>query len=135
MRFKSDGFERENDIIAVQMKLSQTIRVGAEARLYPVSIRAGFTYSGSPYKNLTVERVSQSVPGDKVWVTLPQGTGNTIGFSAGLGYSIGNFLTIDASYVNSSYKTYTYLYEPILINPVENKVSASYISLGATFRF
>lgn len=135
MRFKSDGFERENDIIADQMKLSQTIRVGAEARLYPVSIRAGFTYSGSPYKNLTVERVSQSVPGDKVWVTLPQGTGNTIGFSAGLGYSIGNFLTIDASYVNSSYKTYTYLYEPILINPVENKVSASYISLGATFRF
>lgn len=135
MRFKSDGFEQENDIIANQMKLSQTFRVGAEARFYPVSIRAGFSYIGSPYKDLTVERVSQVIPGNKTLVTLPQGTGNTIGFSAGLGYSIGNFLTIDASYVNSSYKTYTYLYEPKLIDPIENKVSASYVSLGATFRF
>lgn len=135
MRFKTESLKDRNNVISNQMKISQTLRVGAEARLYPVSIRAGFSYIGSPYKDLTVERVSQSVPGDKVWVTLPQGTGNTIGFSAGLGYSIGNFLTIDASYVNSSYKTYTYLYEPILINPVENKVSASYVSLGATFRF
>lgn len=135
MRFKTNGLKDQNNLIANQMKISQTVRVGAEARLYPVSIRAGFSYIGSPYKDLTVERVSQSVPGEKTWVTLPQGTGNTIGFSAGLGYSIGNFLTIDASYVNSSYKTYTYLYEPKLINPIENKVSASYVSLGATFRF
>ncbi len=135
MRFKTESLKDRNNIIADQMKIAQTLRVGAEARLYPVSIRAGFSYIGSPYKDLTVERVSQSAPGENIWVTLPQGTGNTIGFSAGLGYSIGNFLTIDASYVNSSYKTYTYLYEPELINPIENKVSASYVSLGATFRF
>lgn len=135
MRFKTEGLKSQNADIADRMKLSQTIRVGAEARLYPVSIRAGFSYVGSPYKTLLVERVSQTIPGDKVWVNRPQGTGDTIGFSAGLGYSIGNFLTIDASYVNSSYKTYTYLYEPKLIDPIENKVSASYVALGATFRF
>lgn len=135
MRFKTNGFEGQNNIIADQMKISQTIRVGAEARLYPVSIRAGFSYISSPYRDLTVERVSQTIPGNRYQATLPQGTGNTLGFSAGLGYSIGNFLTIDASYVNSSYKTYTYLYEPKLIDPIENKVSASYVALGATFRF
>ena len=135
MRFKSEGFEAENAIIADQMKIAQTLRVGAEARLYPVSIRAGFNYSTSPYKSLTVKRVSQQIPDQFTPVTLPQGTGDTFGFSAGVGYSVGNFLTIDATYVNSSYKTYTYLYEPKLTDPVENKIASHYVALGATFRF
>ena len=67
-------------------------------------------------------------------MTLPQGVGDTIGFSAGLGYSVGNFLTIDAAYVNSSATTYHYLYEPALVDAAKNKISSSYISLGVTFR-
>ena len=134
MRFKSDGFRTENNIIANQMKIAGTVRVGAEARLYPVSIRAGFNYSSSPYKDLVVQRVDQLAPGFTD-VVLPQGTGDTFGFSAGLGYSIGNFLTIDATYVNSSYKMYTYVYEPKLVDPVENKITANYVAVGATFRF
>ena len=135
MRFKSEGFEAENDIIAQQMKIAQTLRVGAEARLYPVSIRAGFNYSTSPYKDLTIERVSQYDPDRFSATTLPQGTGDTFGFSASIGYSIGDFLTIDATYVSSSYKTYTYLYEPKLTDAVATKIQANYAALGATFRF
>lgn len=134
MRFKNPGFERENEIIKDQMKISQTLRVGAEARLYPLTLRAGFSYISSPYKDVTVTRVSQSVPGTQGYVTLPQGVGDTIGFSAGLGYSVGNFLTIDAAYVNSSATTYHYLYEPALVDAAKNKISSSYISLGVTFR-
>ena len=58
-----------------------------------------------------------------------------MGFSAGAGYSFGNFLTIDLTYVNNSYKTYTYLYEPQLTDPIENDITAQYVAIGATLRF
>ena len=58
-----------------------------------------------------------------------------MGFSAGVGYSIGNFLTLDATYVHSSYKMYSYLYEPKLTEPVKNNITAGYVAIGATFRF
>ena len=135
MRFKSSGFEAENQIIADQMQIAHTVRVGAEVRLFPVSLRAGFNYSSSPYKDLMVQRVSQAVAGQYIYPTLPQGTGDTMGFSAGAGYSIGNFLTIDLTYVNNSYKTYTYLYEPQLTDPIENDITAQYVAIGATLRF
>ena len=135
MRFKSSGFEAENQIIADQMQIAHTVRVGAEVRLFPVSLRAGFNYSSSPYKDLVVQRVSQAVAGQYIYPTLPQGTGDTMGFSAGAGYSIGNFLTIDLTYVNNSYKTYTYLYEPQLTDPIENDITAQYVAIGATLRF
>lgn len=135
MRFKSSGFEAENQIIADQMQIAHTVRVGAEVRLFPVSLRAGFNYSSSPYKDLVVQRVSQAVAGQYIYPTLPQGTGDTMGFSAGAGYSIGNFLTIDLTYVNNSHKTYTYLYEPQLTDPIENDITAQYVAIGATLRF
>ena len=135
MRFKSSGFEAENQIIADQMQIAHTVRVGAEVRLFPVSLRAGFNYSSSPYKDLVVQRVSQAVAGQYIYPTLAQGTGATMGFSAGAGYSIGNFLTIDLTYVNNSYKTYTYLYEPHLTDPIENDITAQYVAIGATLRF
>ena len=135
MRFKDEWFRSENNIIAQQMQIAHTVRVGGELRLYPVSIRAGFNYSSSPYKDLILETASQTIPGGKDYAVRPQGVGATMGFSAGVGYSIGNFLTLDATYVHSSYKMYSYLYEPKLTEPVKNNITAGYVAIGATFRF
>ncbi|MDD4819572.1 MAG: outer membrane protein transport protein [Flavobacteriales bacterium] len=134
MRFKDDGFSAENEIIKNQMQICHTVRVGGELRFYPVSIRAGFNYISSPYKNVTVNRVSQNVAGQYDSVSLPQGTGETMNASFGVGYNADENITIDLTYVGSKNTSYQYLYKPLLTNPMKNERMSHYIALGVTFR-
>lgn len=136
MRFRDDHyFDYENEIIKEQMCLSQTLRIGGELRLYPVSIRAGFNYISSPYKDLTVERVSQSGPQGREYIDLPQGVGNTINATLGIGVNIGKNFSLDATYAGSKYTTYHYLYSPTLTDAVERDVFSHHIAVGFTWRF
>ena len=135
MRFKDDIFAAENRIIEQQMQICHTIRVGGELRLYPVSIRAGFNYISSPYKDLTVNRVSQSSPtGGQQTLSLPQGVGETMNASLGLGYNFDENISLDLTYVGSMSTAYQYLYKPQLTNAVKNNMTSHYIALGVTFR-
>ncbi len=102
------------------------MRVGAEARLYPLTLRAGFSYISSPYKDVTVTKgIAVSARHSRLRDTA-SGRRRYDRFSAGLGYSVGNFLTIDAAYVNSSATTYHYLYEPALVDAAKEQDISSY---------
>ena len=136
MQFKDDHyFDYENEIIRDQMKICHTVRVGGEIRLYPVSIRAGFNYISSPYKNVEVERVSQHSAGGKERVSLPQGVGDTMNASMGIGVNIGKSITIDATYLGSKTTRYQYLYSPVLTDAVQNDILSHHIAIGASWKF
>ena len=136
MRFRDDPyFDYENQIIKEQMQLCQTLRIGGELRLYPVSIRAGFNYITSPYKDVTVERVSQSSPQGREYINLPQGVGETMNLSMGIGVNLGEYFTVEATYMGSKYSSYQYLYSPTLTDAVKRDILSHHIGIGATFRF
>lgn len=136
MRFRDDPyFDYENQIIKEQMQLCQILRIGGELRLYPVSIRAGFNYITSPYKDVTVERVSQSSPQGREYINLPQGVGETMNLSMGIGVNLGEYFTVEATYMGSKYSSYQYLYSPTLTDAVKRDMLSHHIAIGATFRF
>lgn len=72
------AFAIQNDLISNTLKSVSTFKVGGEYRIEGLSIRGGFNYEESPYKN-------KSVLGDRQ------------GFSTGLGYNFGNY-TFDVAY-------------------------------------
>ena len=116
------------------MKICHTLRVGGEIRLYPVSIRAGFNYISSPYKNVEVKRVSQHSANGKERLSLPQGVGDTMNASMGIAVNIGS-ITIEATYLGSKTTRYQYLYSPVLTEAVQNDILSHHIAIGATWRF
>jgi len=70
-KFTSSGFGQANQQINDLLKAVSTYRLGGEYRWKDLSLRAGFRYEESPYKNNTI--------------------GNLRGYSAGLGYNFGAF--------------------------------------------
>lgn len=95
MRYKFDnGFENESDAVNTIIKNTYTdalnIRVGAEAKLKDLSLRAGYGYYGSPYAS-----------------TVANGARTQL--SAGLGYRTNTwFLDIAYVYAHQSYKDLPY---------------------------
>lgn len=76
-----------NNVIKSTYKAASNFRIGAEARVLDnFSVRAGFGYYGSPYKNSSSNT-------------------NLINLSLGLGYRFGNFFT-DLAFVHSVYDQY-----------------------------
>tara|TARA_R110002072_G_scaffold302780_1_gene488670 strand:+ start:14864 stop:16375 length:1512 start_codon:yes stop_codon:yes gene_type:complete len=71
-------FANENTTIENQLAGASTFRLGGEYRLSQLSLRGGYSYAQSPYKNGTT-------------------IGDTSGFSLGLGYDFGNY-NFDVSY-------------------------------------
>lgn len=76
-KFTSDGFAPVNQDISDNLQAVSTFRAGGEYRLDNLSLRAGFRYETSPYKDNTL--------------------GDLQGYSAGLGYDFGS-LAIDFGY-------------------------------------
>lgn len=72
------AFVAQNNLISSTLKSVSTFKVGGEYRIERLSIRGGFNYEESPYKD-------KSVLGDRQ------------GFSAGLGYNFGNY-AFDVAY-------------------------------------
>lgn len=79
--YKSSGYGAINNELSNSLDMASTIRVGAEYRIKQVSIRAGYRYEESPYKN------SRTI-------------GDLNGASGGLGYSFG------ASRIDLAYSWY-----------------------------
>ena len=76
------GYTDLNDSISDEMKAASTYRLGGEYRISNFSLRAGYRFEETPFKDSFV--------------------GDLTGYSAGLGYSFGNF-NVDLAYSNASY--------------------------------
>ncbi len=76
-KFTSGRFDAENQEIKDELQAVSTFRVGGEYKIKDFSLRAGYRYEETPYKNKMI--------------------GNLIGYSAGLGYNFGG-VQIDFAY-------------------------------------
>ncbi|HLS29395.1 MAG TPA: hypothetical protein VK021_00920 [Flavobacteriaceae bacterium] len=76
-KFTSSGFGSANREISDRLRAVSTFRAGGEYRIKNFSVRGGFRYEESPYKDNSI--------------------GNLRGYSAGLGYNFGGF-QIDLAY-------------------------------------
>lgn len=70
-KFTSNGFSAVNQEIGERLQAVSTFRAGGEYKIKKFSIRGGFRYEESPYKDNTI--------------------GDLRGYSAGLGYNFGSF--------------------------------------------
>ncbi len=103
-----------NKFYDAEMKAASELRIGAEYRIKQVSLRAGYRYEESPYKNIKY-------------------SGDLNSFSAGIGFEFGNS-RLDLAYTHSArdYKTSVLdmkvnnLYDNATWKMKENWVSLSY---------
>ncbi len=73
-----------NNLIGEEMQAASTYRIGGEYRISNFSLRAGYRFEESPFKN-------------------ESNVGDLTGYTGGLGYSFGNF-NIDLAYSYANYK-------------------------------
>jgi long-subunit fatty acid transport protein len=114
LRAKDYQFFEENNAIAEMYRPTSNIRVGAEVKLAPVSIRAGYQLNFSPYAD------------DK-------NDGQRMAFSGGLGLRDKSYF-IDLGYVYSKLSEDYYMY-PSVSGPVVNNFSNHNIVLTLGFKF
>ncbi len=114
LRSTSDNFSDANDAISKLYTSTSNIRVGAEVKLAPLSIRAGYQLSFSPY-------------------TSEVNDGKRMAFSGGLGLRDKSYF-IDLGYVYSKQTEDYYLYSSVP-TPVVNKFSNHNIVLTLGFKF
>ena len=105
-----------NSTIRAKYTSAGNLRVGGEARLDPISIRAGYALYGSPFnggENKGAKRTS---------------------YTAGVGFRENNYF-IDFAYVLTKYTEYNYLYDSSNISPVKNDHKSSSFMLTFGLRF
>ena len=111
----SSSFYDLNNTINNTLKGASAFKVGAEYRINQLSLRGGFHYEESPYKNAEI-------------------VGDLIGFSLGTGYNFGRF-TCDLAYSRSEQERNQQLYSVGLTDVA--KISSIYnnfvLSLGFSF--
>lgn len=112
---KDPFFRNLNTNIENTLKGVSEYRAGGEYRLNELSLRGGFHYQESPYKNTEV-------------------VGELIGFSVGAGYNFGSF-TGDLAYSRSEQKRNQQLYSIGLTDTAEiNSIYSNFVlSLGFNF--
>ena len=112
---KTESYFDQNTIIQNSLKPATNLRIGAELKLNPFSIRSGFNYQGDPYKNNTLD-------------------GSRKNYSFGAGIREENYF-LDFGYVLSNYSSLNYLYDKTLINPanIKNTNHNFLITLGLNF--
>ncbi|MEJ1222799.1 OmpP1/FadL family transporter [Sediminicola sp. 1XM1-17] len=109
------AFQSENAFIANELGGVSTLRLGGEYRLDQVSLRAGYRYEQSPYKNgFTV--------------------GDLNGYSAGIGYNFGGS-RLDLAYNKSEQDMDQQLYSTGLVTPASINNRNTNITLGYTLNF
>lgn len=105
-------FMFQNNLMAENLKAASTYRVGGEYRIENWSLRGGYRFEESPYKN-------ESTIGDLT------------GYSAGLGYNFGN-IKLDVAYDNASRTDNPQLYQVGLTNTagIDRDFSSVILSLS-----
>lgn len=106
-------FTHQNDLISENLQATSAFKVGGEYRIQEWSLRAGYRYEQSPYKNETT-------------------IGNLDGYSAGLGYNFGN-IKLDLAYDNASRTDNPQLYQVGLTNSAQVKRDFSNVILSLSF--
>jgi len=116
MKFKPEddiNFQDLNNSISDNMKAASTYKVGGEYRIADFSLRAGYRFEESPFKN--ENRV-----------------GNLTGYSGGIGYSFGS-INLDLAYSNANYEEGSPVYNVGLTDSVNIDRDLSKIVLSLTF--
>lgn len=108
-------FSEQNALISDILTTSSTYRIGGEVRLNEFSLRGGYRFHESPYKNNSI-------------------VGDLYGYSLGIGYKFGNAsldFTYDGFHQNTSYQ----LYETGLTNRAnfDNRNNNFTLSLNVIF--
>lgn len=99
IHFRSDYLKAENDIITSELTDTNAIRLGGEYRIRRMSLRAGYRYEQSPYKNTKY-------------------IGDLNGYSFGLGYAFSG-LRFDVSYDVTKQTNQYQIYESVITTPVK----------------
>jgi hypothetical protein len=95
---------------------ASNLRVGAELKLFPFSVRLGYQYYGNPYSSSSGNSSMRQA------------------FSGGFGVKI-NRCFIDLAYVLTEYNENYYLYDPSLVNAAtfKNSISDVVVTFGVNF--
>ena len=105
-------FASQNDIMSNTLKGASTYRVGGEYKIKQVSLRGGYRFEESPYKNDTFY-------------------GNLNGYSAGLGYNFGNVkLDLAYDYAQRDYNQQLYAVGLTDAAQIDSKNSNFSLTLG-----
>ena len=112
---KSENYFDQNANIQNNLKPTGNLKIGAEWKLNPFSIRSGFNYLGNPYKNSSINGIRKN-------------------YSFGVGIREENYF-LDFGYVLSEFSSIHYLYDKNLVNPVniENKSHNFLMTIGINF--
>lgn len=110
------NFSDANNAIKSKYNSTNNIRLGAEMRFDPITVRAGYAVMGSPFKNATgVNGIRKN-------------------YSFGLGYRTDTYF-IDLAYVFSQYQENYYLYDASLVNAVKTKSNATSVMVTMGIRY
>ncbi len=109
------SFASQNNLISNELGAVSTYRVGGEIRFDQVSLRAGYRFEQSPYKNA---------------VTI----GDLTGYSAGIGYNFGGS-RLDLAFSRSEQDVNQLLFDTGLTTPVFLNNINTNITLGYTMNF
>lgn len=106
-------FMFQNGIISEELKAVSSYRVGGEYRINNLSLRGGYRFEESPYKNEAT-------------------IGELTGYSAGLGFNFGN-VKLDLAYSNASRTDNPQLYSVGLTNSANIQRDLSSVILSLSF--
>jgi len=115
LRSSSYKFFEENDAVQNNYRAQSNIRLGAEVRLEPISIRGGYGIFGSPY-NAGINDAERTT------------------MSFGIGFREKDYY-MDIAYLYSKATEKYYLYNPLLVKPVSNNFVTSTIMLTLGVKF
>jgi len=107
------GFSNLNTSISENLQATSAFKIGGEYRIKEWSLRGGYRYEQSPYKNEST-------------------VGNLNGYSAGVGYNFGN-IKLDLAYDNASRTDNPQLYQVGLTNAAQVKRDFSNVALSLSF--
>ena len=107
------AFQQLNNQISSEMKAASTYKIGGEYRIQNLSLRAGYSYEESPFKD-------------------ESRFGSKDGYSGGLGYNFGNF-NLDLAYNYLRYTENTPLYTVGLTNRASIERNLSNLTLSLNF--
>ena len=110
-----DDFSSANKVIQSDYSSASNIRIGTEWRFEPFSVRAGYSYYGSPYNN-----------------NLNDGSRNS--FSFGLGYKMEVFY-LDLAYQFTQSKEKFYMYDAGFVNSSFNTYRSGALLTTVGFKF
>ena len=111
----NDDFRDANKAIQSSYTSASNLRIGTEWRIEPFSVRAGYSYYGSPYKN-----------------GINDGSRST--YSLGVGYKMEVFY-LDVAYQLSQSKEKYYMYDANFVNASQNKIQTGALLTTVGFKF